>query len=314
MKITYVGNQRFPWCTEVHLSKTLEDMGHEVAFCQEDTTSVAGIRAEAFTSQLLIYQRTWGHAERVEFLQMLNDLKRAGIPTASYHLDLYVGLERQSSIEGDPFWATEYVFTPDGSIEAEIFFRQAGINHHYIKPGVFKDECVPGTYRPELDHDVIFVGSEAYHAEWPYRGELINWLRHEYHTDFMRYGGGAETTVMRGQDLNDLYASAKVVVGDSLALGFTRKHYWSDRVYETLGRGGFLIHPYIEGMEEEFEAGNQLEFYNFNDFDGLKDLIEFYKDNPEARALVAQRGQQFVRDNCTYHNRLAQALEIMELA
>jgi len=116
---------------------------------------------------------------------------------------------------------------------------------------------------------------------------------------------------MRGDDLNDLYASATVVVGDSLCPGFTKDHYWSDRVYETLGRGGFLIHPYIKGLGEEFTDGEQLRFYEFNDWKGLDALINHYREHPDEAKAIAARGQDFVRENCTYHQRLAQALNIM---
>lgn len=314
MRIVYVGNQRHSWCTEVHLAATMRDLGHEVIFAQEDEWSVDQIRNEAFQSDLLFYTRTWGHREPEKFLQMLADLKRAGIASASYHLDLYVGLQREDSIVGDPFWSTEYVFTPDGSQEAADFFAARGINHHYIKPGVFKGECVPGTFRPEFDNDIVFVGSHgAYHTEWPYRDQLVGWLYSTYgEPQFKRYGAGA--TVVRGEPLNDLYASAKVVVGDSLCLNFTRDHYWSDRVYETVGRGGFLIHPFIEGLEEEFTAGKHMEFYEFNDWDGLKGLVDFYVAHPELAREIANAGQAHVRETATYNNRLSQAFEIMGLA
>jgi len=316
VRITYVGNQLHSFCTEVHLAATLRDLGHEVVFCQENTTSVEGIMNVAITSDLLIYTRTWGHPQPVEFLAMLQELKARGIKTASYHLDLYVGLHREASIVGDPFWATEYVFTPDGSQTAADFFAAHGINHHYIKPGVFKPECVPGTYHAELDKAVIFVGTGGepghYHDEWPYRHELVQWLRQTFGPAFGKFGG--EQGTVRGQQLNDLYASSRVVVGDSLCLNFERDHYWSDRVYETVGRGGFLIHPYIVGLEEEFTAGEQLEFYTYKDFDGLYELIDYYVKHPEEARAIADRGQAYVRENCTYHNRLQQALEIMDLS
>ena len=60
--------------------------------------------------------------------------------------------------------------------------------------------------------------------------------------------------VIRGKELNDLYATAKVVVGDTLCKGFNYPYYFSDRLFETTGRGGFLIHPYIKGLEDYFEV------------------------------------------------------------
>lgn len=310
MKVAYIGNYRHAHCTEVHIAATLEELGHLVVRVQEDEHSLQQIEDKATGCDLLLYTRTWGLPHPREAIQMFRRLEFKGTKTASYHLDLYVGLKRQVTLRGDPFWATQFVFTPDGSDEAAKVFADKGINHHYIKPGVFKPQCVPGDLTPRFQHDVVFVGSYPYpHPEWPYRNRLVEWLAHTYGNDFARYGGGAE--VVRDKPLNDLYASAKVVVGDSVCLGFTRPYYWSDRVYETVGRGGFLIHPHIEGLEEEFTDGAHLRLYDYNDFNHLRDIIDHYLTFPAEARLIADAGQAHVRENCTYHNRLTQALAIV---
>jgi SAM-dependent methyltransferase len=311
VKIAYVGNfSGGPHTTENHLAWTLEDMGHEVIRWQEnayDPTLLDDL-IEKTEFDLFLFTRTWGHTVK---LHHLDQLRAKGTPSASYHLDLYVGLQRESGLASDAFWRTDFVFTPDGSPEAdEVFFRQ-NIKHHYIKPGVYKAECQPGNFRSELAQDVVFVGGGAtyMHPEWPYRRELIAWLGQTYGARFGKYGHPEPT--MRNQDLNDLYASAKVVVGDSLCLGFTRPYYWSDRVYETIGRGGFIIHPRIAGMEEEFIDGENIVFYEFNDWTGLKQKIDYYLEHGEARERVRKAGQEFVREHATYHDRLSQALQII---
>jgi hypothetical protein len=317
VKFVYLGNERYSWCTEVHLSRTLGQMGHEVVFLQEDAQTCAGVRdaVTAIRPDVLIYQRTWGlppDADGYSLHDAWAHCEQTGVTTVSYHLDLYLGLARGSDEEltSDPFWATKYVFTPDGDPRSEAEFYRLGIRHRYVRPGVVADECVPGTYRPKFDHDVVFVGSEAYHPEWPYRGELIGWLRDTYGDRFHRYGAGSQ--VVRGMpDLNDLYASAKIVVGDTLAPvhadGVRHKSYWSDRVYETLGRGGFLIHPYVEGMDEEFTDAEHLVFYPYGNFDALQAAIDYYLAHPAEREQIAKAGQAHVAANYTYHRRLREA-------
>lgn len=163
-----------------------------------------------------------------------------------------------------------------------------------------------------MAHEVAFVGSYPYpHPEWPYRNELVEWLARTYGTWFRRYGGRNAT--VRGQALNNLYASTKVVVGDTLCLGFTHKGYWSDRPYETIGRGGFLIMPFVDGLQEEFEDGKHLRYYQYGDFEHLKHLIDYHIQNPGKAREIANAGQEFVRDHCTYHDRLKQALGIIGL-
>lgn len=312
--ILYIGNYRHRHCTEVHLTATLEQLGHTVTRVQEDEwTPRPDLLVEAGARHdVVFYTRTWGFADRPAGVRVFQELAERGVVTASYHLDLYVGLAREEGVHGDPFWSTQHVFTPDGDPATDTWMVAHGINHHWIRPGVYRPECVPGVVEPAFQQDVVFVGSSSYHPEWQYRKQLLQFLERTYRRRYRRYGGGA--VVVRNEALNNLYASAGVVVGDSLCLGFTHPYYWSDRVYETVGRGGFLIHPFITGLDEEFVDGEHLRFYEYGDFKGLKALVDYYVAHPlEARAIAAA-GQQHVRDNCTYHQRLAEALNIMGIA
>lgn len=163
-------------------------------------------------------------------------------------------------------------------------------------------------------HDVIFVGSKGYHPEYSYRPKLINWLEETYGDKFARYAGDSEKYgLARGERLNKLYASSKIAIGDSLCIGFKYPYYWSDRVYETLGRGGFMIHPYIKGMEEDFEAGKHLIFYEFGNFKNLKELIDYYLTHDEEREKIRLAGHEYVKENHTYRNRWQTILETLSL-
>lgn len=308
MKVAYIGNYRHSWCTEVHLAATMESLGIEVLRLQEDELSVASLERQVRDYDVLLYTRTWGVKERERFIKLLDDLRGSDTKSASYHLDLYYGIPRQKTLDGDPFWMTEYVFTPDGDPEAQQFFEGQGINHHYVRPGVYKPECVKGNVRTEFQKDVVFVGSvEGYHREWPYRQKLYTFLSRKYKNRFGKFGH--PEMLVRGQDLNDLYASAKVVVGDSLCPGFQKPYYWSDRVYETTGRGGFLIHPYIKGLEDEFTDREDIVFYDFNDFNQLKRLIDYYLEHDEEREAIRDSGMRKTSERYTYTERLTYAFQ-----
>jgi SAM-dependent methyltransferase len=328
MKIAYVGNFTQKHCTECHLALTLEMLGHEVIRIQEDNPQESLdniIIAGGF--DLFLFTRTWGNLVEPEHLEML---KERGIPTVSYHLDLYVGLTRKYLHHGknieevfktDPFWRTDYVFTPDGDEEHAKVFKANGVNHYYMKPGVFESECYldPRQTNIKPHHEVLFVGGgdrigspHIYgHPEWNYRNELITWLYDTYGGRFTKFGHPQET--IRNERLNQLYADTKVVVGDSVCLNnFTQTHYWSDRVYETIGRGGFLIHPYINGLNEEFTGDENIVFYEYGDFDQLKEKIDYYLEHDAEREKIRSAGQKFVKENCTYTHRLKQMLEIVK--
>lgn len=313
LRICYLGNYRHHHCTEVHVARELEALGCHVDRVQEppgggDEGFLRTLYARAVggRADLLLWTRTWGLPEKASGLW--RRLERAGVQTASLHLDLYVGLKREAGLDADPFWRTGTVITPDGDPYSAGVFKAHGIHHVYSPPAVVSDECTPGTFKPRLAYDVVFVGSggRSYHEEWPHRGRLLEHLQDRYAHNFARFGSGAR--VMRDQDLNDLYASARVVVGDSLALA-GHVNYWSDRPYETVGRGGFLLMTRVPGLEQHFTDGEHLRFWGAGEFDQLDELIDRYLADPDERLRISTSGQAHVRAHHTYQHRLAVILE-----
>lgn len=326
MKILYIGNFTQKHCTEVHLAATLRDLGHEVIEHQEGTEGTIPNDALNSKPDMVLWTRTWRGYVTNEFLEYC---KSINLKTVSYHLDLYVGLKREDGLDDDPFWRTDFVFTPDGDPKSAKVFDIKGINHFYIPPGVYKPECTYGTPRDQFKYDVIFVGGgRTYHPEdWPYRMKLLNWLEKTYGDRYKKYGFPEGPTI-RNEELNDLYASAKVVVGDSLCKGFTHENYWSDRVFETTGRGGFIIHPYIKGLEDAFKLGGtttksgarfnteqlwsmdtELIVYDFDDFEGLRRRIDYFIANDDVREIIRKKGHERTRRDHTYHQRMIEMLK-----
>jgi hypothetical protein len=302
-KLLYIGNFRPPFSTENHVRASLLELGVEVVPAQEDEVPIPRLDEMVRGCDVLLYTRTWS-LRGGDAMRWLTQLP---IPTASLHLDLYAGLSRGNNLRADPFWRTRYVFTPDGGSEA--FFIAQDIRHFYVKAGVYGSECHLAKPDPRYTCDVCFVGSYDYHPEWPYRRRLVEFLRDAYGTRFVKHG--APETHVRGEDLNRLYASAKVVVGDSLCVGFDHPYYWSDRVYETLGRGGFLIHPYVFGMEDEFQDRRHLVYYPFGDFKLLRRLIDHYLAADAEREEIRRAGHEQVKASCTYVHRMRQVLGIL---
>src|SRR2546425_7316625 len=135
MRISYIGNFSQSHCTESHISATAEDMGHEVLRLQENEQTPGQLASKVKGCDLVLWTRTWK-----DFVshQDLKDVEALGIPTVSWHLDLYIGLQRQSGLDDDPFWKTKFVLTPDGDPHSAEIFKSKGINHYYLRPGVYK--------------------------------------------------------------------------------------------------------------------------------------------------------------------------------
>ena len=111
----------------------------------------------------------------------------------------------------------------------------------------------------------------------------------------------------------DVGQSTKIVVGDTLCINFKYPDYWSDRVYETMGRGGFIIHPYVQGMEREFEDKKHLVFYEYGNFNQLKELIDYYLEHDEEREAIRKAGHELVKSKYTYRNRWEQILKELKI-
>jgi hypothetical protein len=307
-KIVFLGNFRVDYSSETHHANTLESLGHKIIRMQESEAKSEEILKNAIDSDLFIWIHThgWRTPGKYEMGQVLRTLADYKIPTMTYHLDLWFGLQRQKDLNNHPVYKhIGHFFTVDRKM-AEWFNQKTNVKGHYVPAGVYDKECI--FKEVQLNNDVVFVGSKKYHPEWQYRPKLIDWLEDTYKDKFSHYGNGGLPSI-RGLKLNKLYWSTKIVVGDTLCINFKYPDYWSDRVYETMGRGGFIIHPYISGMETEFEDKKHLVFYEYGNFNQLKQLIDYYLEHEEERETIRKAGHELVKSKYTYKNRWQQILK-----
>lgn len=321
-KIAFLGNFTVDYSSESHYKKTLEFMGIEVVPLQEGTATAQEVLNAAMASDMLF----WVHSHNCPtpgIAEMLEILKEEGKPTVGYHLDLWLGIDRQSDLENDPYWNIEYFFTVDKLMADFMNEREDFPKAFYLPAGVFAEEAyMSKVIKPEYQHDVVFVGARGYHHEWSYRQQLINWLDETYGKRFAHYDHG-HVPKMRGKNLNDLYANAKIVIGDTLCKGFDYPYYLSDRIFETIGRGGFIIHPYIKGLEDLFQLPTLLTMdgtmlntkeaelitYPYGQFGYLKYVIDYYLQNEAEREEIRKRGHERVLADHTYFNRMESILQ-----
>lgn len=309
MKIALLGNFTSPHTSEWHHAQALDDLGHQVSRLQEGQVTAGQLVSSARGSDLLVWVHTHGWATRGGIVPVLAELRRHGTRTLAYHLDLWHGLARQRDLdEGHPFLTgVDHFFTVDRRMAEWITDHSQAVGH-YLPAAVAHRECWMAP-SPSPDLDVVFVGSHRYHPEWPYRNELIARLHDRYGDRFHLVPGRGQP--VRGAALNRLYGRTQVVVGDTLCPGFAYPDYWSDRVYETLGRGGMLVHPRVPGLDIQFRDGEHLAFYDYNDWTGLFDQVDRYLQHPADREAVRRSGHAEVHRSHTYLHRWTTILEIV---
>jgi hypothetical protein len=316
-KIVFLGNFEVSYSSENHHAKSLESLGHTVVKLQEKKAKSHVILDQALNSDLFIWVHThgWETTGRITMDNVLLQLKQAGVQTITYHLDLWFGLDRQKDLQEDNFYKTiGHFFTVD-KLMADWFNENTQVKGHFIPAGVYDKECyIHKDYNSDrFKYDVIFVGSKRYHHEHKYRSDLIDFLRKTYGNRFLHVGGDGDTGTVRGDELNKIYAQSKVAVGDSLNINFNYPYYTSDRLFESTGRGGFTIYPRITGLEEYFEDGNDIVFYEHGNLEDLKTKIDHYLNANLEREQIRFNGHERTKQEHTYVHRWASILETLNI-
>lgn len=308
-RVALLGNYVVPWTTETHLALSLGELGHRVLRLQENQTDwrVLPRQLRRFGAEVLIWVRTWD-VDRDAALSALADLRAAGVATVSFHLDRWLGLEREYQLDEAPFFRTDLVVTADGTNPQA--WADRGINHRWLPPGVLARECRSHTPRPpdrRFPHDIVFVGSHPYpHPDWaPVRGELLTGFAEHFGPRFKVWPDRGRP--VRGLHLNALYQSAKVVLGDSCLVPPVAR-YFSDRVPETLGRGGCLIHPWVEGIDAWYP---DLPTFAVGDVNEAIRLTEKLLEDGDQRAQLTATQRALVLGRDTYTHRMASLLDMV---
>ncbi len=300
-KILYLGDFRQSFSTERYIAHALRELGIEVFLKQEGNFMVGNSEGlvnelKQWECDLVLFSKGKPIGDAHAFMK---DLKKAGIPTACWLFDLYFDLPLDRTARFKPLdvpFNSDVVYVTDGGHHEK--FRQYGINSKTLRQGIHEPEAI--LYVRDFKRDIVFVGADTFQTRAP----MLGGLKLRYGERYERYGNNPQNQI-RGLELNELYASTKIVVGDSQE----SPHYWSNRVYETLGRGGFLLHPKVEGIEEEFVDGEHLVLYDRNDLDGLYKKIDYYLKHHKEREKIREAGFNLVKSKYTYKDRCIELLK-----
>lgn len=309
MTILFLGNFRAQHCSEVHYLKTFKKLGHTVIAMQETEATGEQLMAhENIDMFLWVHTHSW-FTPRLD--AALQHFKEKGIPTVAYHLDLYLGLQREPQLH-DYVTKVDHFFTVD-KLMADWLNKNTQTKGYYLPAGCFEDESyMAEPNREKYPHDIVFTGSKSYHKEYTYRPLLIEWLQKTYGDRFAHYGGGGKPG-LRGHELNVLYASAKIVIGDTLCKDFTYPYYFSDRAFEVPARGGFMIFPRIQGFELMYDEGREIVCYDYGNFDELKQRIDYLLVHDEVREPIRIAGHRRAKEYHSYTKRLSSLLQTLGL-
>lgn len=303
MKILYIGKFELPHRTENYVSWALEKLGHEVTkldyqCCDglSDPSRAWIMKTRGVYPDLVLFSKNCPRESK----QYLEWLKERGITTVCWQWDLFFNhhLRHHRPLPAH-FKEVDFLFTTDSGNHER--FLEVGCNHHVLRQGIHEPEAFQVEQEPTID--VAFVGSVR--GSHPSRRRLIYFLQNMYRNRFRQVDN------KRGKALNNFLSRSKVIVGDS----YPSKDYWSNRVYEITGRGGFLIHPRIEGeeFEKEFPLVESGVFgYQRDDFQDLKFSIDKLIEEDGFRNELREDSFKWTKKRYTYTKRVEELLEVIQ--
>lgn len=249
--------------------------------------------------------------------RLIATCRKHDVPIIGIHLDQFASLRRLERVASEPYFQIDLLMTADGG-SAEMWEAHR-VAHQPLLPGVSERWCHAGTPRTEYESDLAFTGSwqGGYHSEFAHRHDLIDVLQRKYGNSCTFWPKRGQHAI-RGSELTDLYWSTKVVIGDAFHQpgrnGAPLPNTGSDRSPETLGRGGILVTPRVEGWNgpgDPFDtpATFTWEMWDWADFSAaVERALALSDDERTDRRLAAI---DHIRASHTYTTRVREAIDIM---
>lgn len=162
------------------------------------------------------------------------------------------------------------------------------------------DERVVGRGMADEGAPLLFTGISRGGGQG--RVEFVLQMQERYGDQFRHIQKG----VYREQ-LRDLIAGTDIVLAPSAPVTHA---YWSNRVYNVLGFGGFLLHPYSERLSHHYKDGTEIMYYR--DAEHLHRLIREYRDDHTGRQRIATAGLERTQRQHLYRHRCERLVAVVK--
>lgn len=290
MKIAYVAKHNSGGNDdEGAVTHALRSLGHRVICINEerDTYGTADEKAYDIRADMLLFHK-W-HGEHT-----LSCLK-GRTPRVMWYWDLVNQndpLTERRDLQRKAWMARTLPHIDLGFMSDGDFIKQSGYDNlvHFFQGA---DERVIGRSEASSNHEILFTGIRKGGAR---RMSFVEEMKQRYRGRFTNVENG-----VHGEELKYLISSARICVAPDAPV---TDLYWSNRVYLTLGFGGFLLHPYCEKLAEHYDHGEEIIFYRSRE--ELHSHIVYYmhrntdsiKNEIRAKALARTLSEHTYRHRC----------------
>lgn len=190
-------------------------------------------------------------------------------------------------------------------------YEREGITAAYWQIGY---EPVPSRLPKAPKYDVLFMGNN-YSDKRRELGDLLDSLEDKLGISVGVYGWGWQygkgETLYKFAESAALVKNAKIVIGDNQ---YPDSHgFVSNRLFETLANGGFLLHQRVSGLEELTGITNGKHLVFWETMEDLPKAIAYWLSaaHSKERKAIAKAGQAFVREHHSFDVRVRELFEIM---
>jgi hypothetical protein len=161
--------------------------------------------------------------------------------------------------------------------------------------------------------DLTFVGSPGGHGQ---RAAFLSRLAEKHDVDVFGVGWEAHRGLhprlrihrpIGNRGFRQLCADSKIVLGMNEVN--SAEGYFSNRTWLTLGCRGFHLTHYVPGIEEVFERGRHLDW--FEDVEEAMSLVDSYLGREGDRRRIAEAGFRFAVERHQYADRVAEVLRAL---
>jgi len=191
-------------------------------------------------------------------------------------------------------------------------YEQAGIkNPVFIMEGCdIYDHKKRHPFLPLWKSDLAFVGEARPNEP---RVALIQKLSEicqvkVYGKNWERCGMRATLREVNPRRYGLICAGAKIVLGIDAVTSI--EGHWTNRLWLTLGCGGFHLTNYVPGMEEVFKNREHLVWYH--DEEECFALVKEFLAKPEERKRIADTGYKYVHEHHTFHHFVDKVLALCD--
>ena len=190
------------------------------------------------------------------------------------------------------------------STDVATRYSTEGVKYAYWQIGFEDHYRAPDSEIRRDQFDVIFQGN-CYKPQRVIMGEMLRFHKEWKVGLFGKWPSNIGSNGITQYDFTAgdiLYRSSKIAIGDNMfpnSIG-----YVSNRIFQVLHTGAFLLQQRIPGMEELLGFEDGAHFVVWNDIYDLETKIKEWIDKPSERLRISRAGKKFVDENHSFKRRV----------